>query len=88
MASSAMGLNLWVFGFLQPKNDHRALCGFERVIVFPLRPQYMHVTYAPDEPRLFWLWEKPDDPHAGIKMAQGLVSLVYICAHPLTLQKP
>ena len=43
----------------------------------------MQVTYAPDEPRWFWLQEKPEDPQieprAGIKMAQGLVSLVYIC---------
>ena len=32
---------------------------------------------------LIWLWEKPEDPliesHAGIKMAQVLRSLVYIC---------
>ena len=45
--------------------------------------QYMQVTYAPDKAWLFWLWEKPEDPqiepHAGIKMAQGLVSLVYLC---------
>ena len=38
----------------------------------------MQLTYAPDEPRLFLLWEKPEDhkfePHAGIKMAHGLVS--------------
>ena len=38
----------------------------------------MHLTYAPDEPRLFLLGEKPEDPqiepHASIKMAQGLVS--------------
>ena len=37
----------------------------------------MQLTYAPDEPRLFLLQEKPEDPlepHAGIKMAQGLVS--------------
>ena len=43
----------------------------------------MQVTNAPDEPLLFWLWEKPEDlqiePHVGIKMAQGLISLVYIC---------
>ena len=40
-------------------------------------------TYPPDEPRLFWLPEKPKDPqiqsHVGIKMAQVLGSLVYIC---------
>ena len=46
------------------------------MIVSKLRPQ---VTNSPDEPRLFRLQEKPEDPHAGIKMAQGLVSLVYIC---------
>ena len=41
------------------------------------------VSYAPDEQQLFWLREKPEDPqielHAGFEMAQGLVSLVYIC---------
>ena len=40
------------------------------------------MTYASDEPRLFWLWEKLEDPqfepHAGIKMAQVLESPVYI----------
>ena len=58
---------------------------FKRVIVFMLRPQYMQVTNAPDEPGLLRLWAKPEDPeiepHAGIKMAQGLVSLVYICGN-------
>ena len=38
----------------------------------------MQLTYAPDEPQLFLLREKPEDPqiepHAGIKMTQGLVS--------------
>ena len=38
----------------------------------------MQLTYAPDEPQLFLLREKPEDPqiepHARIKMAQGLVS--------------
>ena len=39
----------------------------------------MQLTYyAPDEPRLFLLREKPEDPqfepHAGIKMAHGLES--------------
>ena len=37
----------------------------------------MQLTYAHDEPQLFLLREKPEDPqfepHAGIKMAQGLV---------------
>ena len=43
----------------------------------------MQLTYAPDEPQLFLLREKSEDPqiepHARIKMAQGMVSLVYIC---------
>ena len=43
----------------------------------------MQVTYAPDEPLLFWLWEKPKDPqfvpHAGTKMAQVLEPPLYIC---------
>ena len=47
----------------------------------------MQVTYAPDEPRLFGLQEKPEDPqiepHVGIKMAQGRVSLVYICEYSM-----
>ena len=43
----------------------------------------MQVTYVPAEPGLLWLRENPEDPqiepHARIKMAQGLVPLVYIC---------
>ena len=43
----------------------------------------MQVTYAPDEPQLFWLWEKPQNPQfeppVGIKMAQILGSPSYIC---------
>ena len=43
-----------------------------------LSPQCMQLTCAPDEPRLFVLREKPEDPqiepHAWIKMGQGLVS--------------
>ena len=43
--------------------------------------RFTHVcTHALDEP---WLWENPKtpqiEPHAGIKMTQVLVSLVYIC---------
>ena len=44
----------------------------------------MQVTYAHDEPRLFWLREIPEDPQfethtiTSIKMAQVLGSLVYI----------
>ena len=55
------------------------------MIVFTLRPQYMQVTYVPDEPRFFDYEKKAEDPqiqpHAGIKMAQGLISLVYICGN-------
>ena len=40
-----------------------------------LRLQQMQVKYAPDEPRLFSLQEKPDDlqfePNARIKMVLG-----------------
>ena len=40
-------------------------------------------TYAPEESRLFWSWEKPKypqfEPRAGIKVAQVLGSIVYIC---------
>ena len=95
MALSAMGLNLGVFGSLptmHAKNKKNpttnafmifAPCGVLRVFVFMLKLQYMQVTYAPDEPRLFWLWEKLKDPqfepHDGIKMVQVLGSLVYIC---------
>ena len=42
----------------------------------------MQVTYGPDEPWLFWLGEKPEDPqfepHAGINMVQVLGSPVHI----------
>ena len=60
MVLSAMGLNLGVFGFLlttHPKNncvhDLRAPCSVLRLFVFTLRPWYMQVTHAPDEPWLF-----------------------------------
>ena len=94
MASSAMGLNLGVFGDFA---DHtckslrkaNALMIFARHTVFyaclssRAYPQYMQVTQALNDPRLFWSGEKPEDlqiePHAGIKMAEGLVSLLYIC---------
>ena len=46
----------------------------------------MQLTYAPDESRLFLLREKPKDPqiepHAGINMAQGLVSPFSISVAP------
>ena len=92
MASSAMGAQSGVFGFSPithvkanaKQMRSRSLCTRQLfAIVFTLRPHDMHVTYTPDGPRLFWLREKPEDPHtephAGIKMAQGLVSLVYVC---------
>ena len=82
------------FGGLQVFADHtrKSICQtnmftifMRRVLglfVFTLIPQYMQVVHALDEPRLFKLREKPEDPqikpHAGIKMVQILVSLVYI----------
>ena len=43
----------------------------------------MQVTYTPDEPRLFWLHEKPEDPqfepHARDKNGAGFgISCVYL----------
>ena len=99
MASSAMGLNLGVFEVLcqphlqkqmQNKCIHalKAPCRILCMIVFMLIPQYMQVTHALDEPQLFWLREKPEDPqiefHAGIIDGTGSGSLVYICGVPLT----
>ena len=80
MVSSAMALKLGVFRFCRPPTQKqtqnkcahvlRVSRGFYRVIVFTLSRQYMQLTYAPDEPRLFLLREKPEDPqfepHAGI----------------------
>ena len=58
--------------------------------LFTLRPQQMQMAYAPDELRLFWLWEKPEhpqfEPYARIKMAQVLGSPLYICEWSTTLQ--
>ena len=78
----------WSSGFYWPhmQNKHihnlRTPYGILRLCVFTLRSRYMHVTYAPYEPWLFWLREKPKDPliqpHAGNKMAQVLGSLVYL----------
>ena len=42
----------------------------------------MQLTYAPDEPRLFLLWEKPKDPQFESHDQDGAVSgisLLYIC---------
>ena len=62
--SSAMWLNLGVFGFLQntheKANAKQMRSRSTRTIM--LRPQYMQVTYACDEPQLFWLREKPERP--------------------------
>ena len=59
----------------------RVPCSFLCTFVFML--QYMQVTHSLDKPPLFWLQENlktPQiEPNAGIKMAQVLVSLVYIC---------
>ena len=53
-------------------------CAAFSVGLFILSPQYMQLTYTPDKPRLFLLREQPEDPqfepHAGIKIAHGLVS--------------
>ena len=72
MALSAMGLNLGVFGFFpttQAKANAKQMRSWSvhaaRILThvfFMLRPQYMLVTYAPDEPRLFWLREKTRRP--------------------------
>ena len=35
---------------------------FLRLFVFTFRLRYMQVAYEPDEPRLFWLHEKPKTP--------------------------
>ena len=58
------------------RTNKRKTNAFLSLFVFTLRPQYMQITHAPDKQR------KKDpqiQPHARIKMAQGLVSLVYIC---------
>ena len=39
-----------------------APCDVLRIFNFTLRLQYMQVAYAPDEPLLFWLREKLEDP--------------------------
>ena len=79
VSQGAQFRGLWVFTDHTRKSKRKT----NALTIFAFRLQYMQVTYPPDEPRLFWLQEKPEDlqikPHAGIKMAQGLVSLVYIC---------
>ena len=64
MASSAMGLNLGVFGFLLTTHvdtkmqnkcvqNIRVFCDTLCVFVIMLRLQYMQVKKVPDKPRLF-----------------------------------
>ena len=91
MASSAMGLKLGVFGFLPTTHAEtnankmhpqsmRAMWLFTHVYLHAQTPVH---TCAPDESWLFWSQEKPEypqfEPHARIKMAQVLGSLLYIC---------
>ena len=86
MASSAMELNLGVFGFLPP--THAKVNANDKRVYDPLALVCLHAQIAV---QLFWLWEKPKDPqiqpHARIKMAQVLGSLVCIwavdCIHHL-----
>ena len=84
MALSAMGL----FGFLLTKCAKtnakqmrpRSSCAMRRFTRVYLYAQT--AVDASDEPWVFWLREKLEDPqfepHAGIKIAQVLGSLVYI----------
>ena len=74
-------------------HTHRNKCKTNASTIFAHRAAfytfYLHAQttvdagdiYAPDEPRLFWLREKPKDPkfenYARIKMAQVLGSPVY-----------
>ena len=90
MALSAMG-SIW--GYLDLRQPYtqkqkqnkcihnlRALCGILCVFVFSLRRQYMQVTYAPDEPQLYWLLKKKNEKQRSpIWASIGMVSLVYIC---------
>ena len=93
MAFSATGLNLGVFGFVpatharktQHVHDRCAPCGVLHVF-------YLHAQTAVDlhtwgTAVILIMRKKPGDPqfepHAGMKMAQVLVSLVYICSKRL-----
>ena len=81
MTSSAMELQLGVFGIL--------LTTHAETNANKIRPRSSRAVlrfsnyYAPDESRLFSsrgkTWIPPIGAHAGIKMAQVLGSLVYIC---------
>ena len=44
------------------------------------KPQLMQVAYAPDEPWLFWLQEKPEDPQFEAHAGSGIF-LVYLWLH-------
>ena len=85
MASSAMELQLGVFGSRRNKCKQNASTIFARRAAFQacLPSRSDRSTYTPDKSRLFWLQEKPEypqfEPHAVIKMTQVLRSPVYIC---------
>ena len=70
------------------KSNAFLIYAFVFMFVLMLWTQYIQVTYILDEPWLIWSGEKPKDPqfkpHAKIKMAQVLRSLVYICGIILT----
>ena len=74
---------LCIFAYHRRKNKCKTNPFMIFVRRFALVLSFMQVTFAPDEPQIFWLWEKPEDPpiqvNAGIQMAQVLGSLVYIC---------
>ena len=86
---SAMELHLGYSGFCWPQvlkqTQRNSSMIFECCAAFHtcLSSRSDCSTYAPDESRLFWSQEKPEypqfEPHARIKMAQVLGSLVYIC---------
>ena len=87
MVSSAMGLNLGVFRFLPTthrKNTNKCvhdLCAPRNVLcmsVFTIRPQYMQVTCTWRTMIILIMGKNLKTP-CGIKMAQVLGSLVYIC---------
>ena len=90
MASSAMGLNLGVFGVFadhthtqrNTKQMHSRSCrgAFYLssrsncktcIVIYTWRTTVILITGKPEDPQI--------QPHAGIKMAQVLGSLVYIC---------
>ena len=93
MASSAMELNLGIFRFLlttQVKTDIKlmrpqSLCVMRRFMrVLSSRSDCIRCSDIHTwRTKIFWLWVKTQrpqfEPHARIKMAQVLRSLVYVC---------